>query len=187
MTRGNLMKAQKFEYHYKDVPLLKKDIAVRFVFTLLFFAVFMWQFISMLVVYTNDTLDSLMILSSVTVMISSLMFAVVAFVYLFRSVNIITDIKKRGKAVRFVSVLSSSKSGSFIKLYSILTKIIALCMIVILSCAVTYSILELIHYSTMSYYLPALIMLSLCGFNSVYHITNEITRLRSVEEYNSVY
>ncbi len=181
------MRAKKFEYHHKDIPVLKRDIAMRITFTIIFFAIFIWQFISLLVTYTYDTLTTPMILASAIVMVSMLTMCAISFSYAFKSVNIISDVKRRGRAVRSVSLMFGIKKNSFVKIYSILTQLIALVMVVLMTSAITYSILQYIYYSTMSYYIPILVAISICGFNSVYHISFEIERIKTVELFNAIY
>ena len=107
--------------------------------------------------------------------------------YAFRSINIINSIKRKGKAVRVVTTLRNNDKGSFIKLYSIITQIIAVVVLLVLVSALTYSILELVYYSSVSFYMPVLFLFAFSGFNSVYHINAEIDLIQNVKEFSSIY
>lgn len=181
------MKIKKFEYKHKDVPFIKKDIAIRMVFFTLFFIVFLWQLISMFVYFNNGSLSTPMLILSVLVLVISLILSMIALLYAFRGINLLTNIKHSGNAVRAVSLISDNKKTSFFRIYSYLSKFIAFMMFLILVCGVTYSILEIIYYSTISFYMPMLVLFAISGFNSVYHIKYEMNIIESVSEYNAMY
>lgn len=181
------MRAKRFEYRHKDIPFLKKDIAFRIVFTFLFFAIFLWQLIIMFYNHSQGTLTNVMLIVSIFVLVGSLIFTLTAMLYAFRSINIINSIKRKGKAVRVVTTLRNNDKGSFIKLYSIITQIIAVVVLLVLVSALTYSILELVYYSSVSFYMPVLFLFAFSGFNSVYHINAEIDLIQNVKEFSSIY
>ncbi len=181
------MKFKKLEYQHKDLPILKKDMIFRIIFMSLFLAIFIWQLISMFFNYFHDSLSNTMLIVSVFVMLISLILALTALIYAFRDINIINEVRHQGKAVRTISVISNNKKGSFLKMYNYLSKFIAFVMMLVLVCGVTYSVLELVYFSSITFYMPILILFAISGFNSVYHIKMEMNTISSVQEYNALY
>lgn len=181
------MKVERFEYQHKDIPMLKKDIFFRFLFMLLFAGIFGWQLILLIMNYLRDTLSTFKTIVSVALLISSLMFAIVSFTYAFRSLNTMQKVVLHGSAVKSVSIISNAKKNSFLRIYFFVTELISLVMLVVLCCAVTYNVLEYVYFTTISYYLPLLLFVSIAGFNSVYHIKAEIKTIQNVREFNSVF
>ena len=104
-----------------------------------------------------------------------------------KSLVAMKEIKNQGRSVNSVKLLVKSDKNSFIKLYSILSIVLALVMLFVAVCGITYLILQLIYLKTYSFYLPILFFITVCGFNSVYHIRYEITTMKDVEKYNSRY
>ena len=181
------MKMERFEYQHKDIPMLKKDIFFRFLFMALFAGIFGWQLILLISNYIKNELSPLKTIASVILLISSLMFAIISFVYAFRSLNIMQKIVLHGRAVKSISIISNVKKNSFLRIYSVVTQLISLAMLVILCCAVTYNVLQYVYFTTISYYLPILLFVSVAGFNSVYHIKAEIKTIQNVKEFNNIY
>lgn len=181
------MKFKKLEYQHKDLPILKKDMIFRIIFMCLFLAIFIWQLISMFFNYFHDSLSNTMLIVSVFVMLISLILALTALIYAFRNINIINEIRHQGKAVRTISVISNNKKGSFLKMFNYLSKFIAFAMMLVLVCGITYSVLELVYFSSITFYMPILILFAISGFNSVYHIKMEMNTISSVQEYNALY
>ena len=52
------MNLKKFEFTNKDIPFLKKDIVIRLSFTVMFCAIFIWQFIAFLVTQAKDAMST---------------------------------------------------------------------------------------------------------------------------------
>ncbi len=181
------MKFKKLEYQHKDLPILKKDMIFRIIFMSLFLAIFIWQLISMFFNYFHDSLSNTMLIVSVFVMLISLILALTALIYAFRDINIINEVRHQGKAVRTISVISNNKKGSFLKMFNYLSKFIAFAMMLVLVCGITYSVLELVYFSSITFYMPILILFAISGFNSVYHIKMEMNTISSVQEYNALY
>ncbi len=181
------MKNERFEYQNRDIPMLKKDIFFRFLFMLLFIGIFAWQLFLLISNYLHGTLSPIKTIVSVALLISSLMFSLVSFTYAFRSLNIMQKVILHGTAVKTISVISNAKKNSFLRIYSFVTQLISLVMLVVLCCAVTYNVLEYVYFTTISYYLPVLLFVSAAGFNSVYHIKHEIKTIQNVREFNSIF
>lgn len=181
------MNYKVFEYHNKDIPFLKREIIFRSTFAMLFFATFVWQFISMIENINTGLLSVGKIVSSIFVLIACLLFSVLSILYVLKTLRVISVIKLKGKCVSSVEILFKLEKDSFIKLYSIITEILALIAAIVLICALTYSILEVSYYATLSYFLPLLITISLSAFYSVFHIRNEIKIVKTVEEFNAIY
>ena len=181
------MKFKKLEYQHKDIPFLKKDTIYRILFMSLFFVIFIWQLVSMFIYYFNNTLTSLMLIISICVLLTSLMLTLIGLFYAFKDMNIINQIKHKGKATRVISIISDNKKGSFLRIYNVLSKFICFMMFIVLVCGVTYSVLEIIYYSSITFYMPILILFAISGFNSVYHIKAEMITIQNVQEFNSLY
>ena len=181
------MNLKKFEYTNKDIPFLRRDVTVRLIFSSLFIAVFIWQFISLFVTNATVGMTTPKIVTSIIVLIVALMMAMVALLYSLKDLKIISAIKKRGTCVSTIDILFSLKKGSFIKLYQIVAWILAIVSLFILLCSLTYSILQFAYFSSISYYLPILVLVCIAGFNSVFHINSEIKTIETVKEYHSYY
>ena len=181
------MKMERFEYQNKDIPMLKKEIFVRFLFMFLFVGVFAWQLVLMVKNYADGSLSPIKAILSVMLLISSLMFAIISFSYAFKNLTTMQKIRQHGSYVRAISIISNAKKDSFLKLYFVVTQLISLFMLVVLCCALTYNILEYVYFTTISYYLPILLFVSIAGFNSVYHIKQEIKTIQNVNEFNSMF
>ena len=181
------MNSKFFEYSSKDKPFLKKDIGMRIVFMSLFSLVFLWQFISIIVCAVRRTLTNLNLFVGLFACIIMLSFILVCLLYMNKSLVAMKEIKNQGRSVNSVKLLVKSDKNSFIKLYSILSIVLALVMLFVAVCGITYLILQLIYLKTYSFYLPILFFITVCGFNSVYHIRYEITTMKEVEKYNSRY
>ena len=95
------MKAQRFEYQNKDVPMLKKEVFFRMLFMLLFVAIFVWQFVLFVFSYIHGNLTTIKLLAAIAVLIVALLFAMVSFIYGLRCLNIIQKIALHGNAVIF--------------------------------------------------------------------------------------
>ena len=181
------MHSKRFEYHTKDIPFLKKDCIFRFVFTALFFAIFVWQFVCMVSKYISGDMNTLMVILAVITLVLALFMAVMSFIYGYKSIMIISDIKKKGKAVRDVAIIGSAKSKSFLRMYGVFSRVMAVAMAMLFISGLTYIILEIIYYSSVSFYIPMLLWLVISGFNSTYHIDNEIKTVAQVQEFVRAY
>ncbi len=177
-----------YEFTNRNVPILKKDIVMRILFAFLFLVTFVWQFVLLVVRYTASDLTGIMMGIGIFTMVVSLFMGIVASLYAYRSIVTISNVKKRGSMKRRINLLSkSTKKSSFITMYSVLCKVLAVIMLMVLASGVTYAILELIFNSTHSFYLPILLLVTTSGFNSVYHLQYEIRTINEVQEYNSIY
>ncbi len=181
------MKAQKFQFRHKDVPMLKKDVAMRTFFSLLFVGVFVWQILLIFFKYFNAKLSTFEVVCSSLTMLISLFMAMVSFVFLFRSLNNLICIKKSGNAVGVKTPMFNSKKTGFFNLYYVVSTVIAWVMTFVLVCSITYAVLEGVFYNQFSIFLPALVLTAISGYNSVYHLKNELTILKEVDNYTSVY
>ena len=121
------MNLKKFEYLNKDIPFLKKDIAFRVVFALIYFAVFVWQFVSLMMHTINGEHISIpMIISTAFVMILAVLFAGLSLMYCFKSFKVLGVINKNGRCVSSVEILFNTNKRSFIKLYSFITEALSI-------------------------------------------------------------
>lgn len=179
------MNSKRFEYTNKDIPFLKKDIVLRTVFAALFILVMVWQFASIVMISFDGTLSIMQICSSVLVFLCCLLLTLISFLYIFKDFRIIAAIKMNGKCVSSVQILIRTTRRSFIRLYSILIQFLTLVTSLVLLCSLTYSFLQITYMSTISFYLPFLLMVCVSGFNSIYHIKNEISTQNSVQEYQN--
>ncbi len=181
------MRTKRYEYQHKDIPMLKKDFAFRIFFMCLFIFVFVWQFILFVVSYRRNDLSTIKLAESIIVMFVTLVFASISISYAFKDIGIMQRIKLHGVAVKNIIILSGVKKNSFLKIYYIISQIIAFAMIVVLVSAITYAILQYVYFTTFSFYLPILFFVSFSGFNSVYHIRYEIKTIQNVKAFNSYF
>ena len=181
------MNLKKFEFVNKDVPSLKKDIATRLTFTVLFVGILIWQFVSFLITHNAGNMTIGKIISTVFVLLLALILGMLGFVYTFKDFRIVTAIKKRGSCVSTVDLLFSTKKDSFMKIYDIICQVLAYVSLFVLLCSLTSLILNAAFYSQMSYYMPLLFLLCAAGFNSVFHIKSEINTMKTVQQYHSFY
>ena len=179
------MNSKRFEYSNKDIPYLKKDIVYRSFFTIMFLIVFVWQFASMIQTAMDESLVILQVCSSILVFITCLLLSFISFIYIFKDFRIIAAIKMNGKCVSSVQMLIRTNKKSFLWLYNILIQFLTLVTAIILICSITYTILQVTYMSTMSYYLPFLMSICLSGFNSIYHIKDEMHIQETVQEFHN--
>lgn len=181
------MKTKTFEYFHKDIKQLKIDIIFRIIFSLLFLACFIWQIISMILVSINGKLSIIQGISAAFVLVGSLLLCVVTFSYAFKDLRIISAIKLNGKCVSSVNILFKTNKNSFIKLYNLLIQFLTLATTLVLIACVTYSILQITFLSTISFFMPLLLMLCVAGYNAIYHVKDEITTQNTVQEQRPLY
>ena len=177
------MNNKKFEFTDKDIPYLKRDIVVRTIFSVLFISIFVWQFIMMVQTYTKASLDVLKITSSLIVLICSLMLSFISLMYVFRNFRILTSINEHGRCVSYVQMLIKTNKRSFIWMYGVLIQFLTLVTSLVLICSLTYSILQVAYMSSISFFLPFLLMVCVSGYNSIYHIKDEMHIQNSTQEY----
>lgn len=178
------MNSKRFEFQHKDIEGLKKDIVFRSIFMFLFIAIFIWQIV-MIAIEKNLVFAHIVI--AITVLISSLMLTILSFMYVFKDFRIISAIKTNGKCVSSVQILMKTDKKSFIRLYNILIQLLTLATSLILICSITYSILQATYMSTISFYMPLLLLITMSGYNSIYHIKQEIKTQNTVQQFNSTY
>ena len=176
--------SKRFEYTNKDITALKKDIIFRTLFATLFLAIFVWQFVSLFIAYTNNNLQLIKIIIAGIVLISTLLLLIVSLLYIFKSLRIVSAIKMNGRCVSSVAIFIRTNKGSFVKLYDLLIKFLTLATSLILVSCITYTFLQITVTSTISYYLPLILMICVSGYNSIYHIKDEIKTQEMVREYN---
>ncbi len=181
------MNSKEFEYKSKDKPFLNKDIRMRTLFLCLFSCVFVWQIISIIIEAINSSLSNWQLISGIFIAVLSLVFVLICLLYINKSLNALRNIKNEGRSISSVLLLAKTDKNSFIRLYQILSNVLALIMLFVLISGITYLILQIVYLSTYSFYLPLLFLLAISGFNSVYHLKYEITILKEVEKYNSYF
>ncbi len=175
------MHSKKFEYYHRDIAQLKKDIAFRALFCLMFLGAFVWQGVVMILEFSNSQMSIMKIVASCVTLLCSLLLFIVTLSYAFKDFRIISAIKMQGKCVSSVNILFTTNKKSFIWLYSLLLQIMTLATSLLLVACVTYSILQAAYLSTVSFYLPMLLMICTSGYNSVYHIKDEIRTQKNVQ------
>ncbi len=181
------MATKRFEYQHKDIPYLKKNMCFRMIFVMSFLFIFIWQLFNIIHYNLNKELTDIMLIIGGVNLFFCVMYILVALLYYFRCLRTIKEIKKDGKSVKLISLMSVNKKDSYIKMYNFISKIIAIVMLLVLVSALTYTILELIYYSTISYYLPVIFTLTFSGFNAVLHMNFEIKLMENVNEYHNMY
>ncbi len=181
------MKSKKFIYLHKDVKQLKVDIVFRILFSLLFLAIFVWQFIFMILYIVQNKFSNPHGVVSAIVLISALLLCITTFYYAFKDFQIIAAVKMTGQCVSSVSILFPTKKTSFIKLYNYLIQFLTLATTLVLIASLTYAILEVTVLSSISFYMPLLLMICVSGYSSIYHIKDEITTQNTVQEQTPLY
>ena len=141
----------------------------------------------MIIAGINGNLTTNNVLVGTIVLISSILLCLVTFSYAFKDFRIIAAINMTGKCVSSVKILFSTEKTGFMKLYSYLVQILTLATTLILIACVTYSILEITFLSTISFYLPLFFLICISGYNSIYHIKDEITTQKTVQQQQPLY
>lgn len=178
------MNFKKLEYLGKDVPTLKKDLRLRITFAVLFIVAFIWQIVMLLT--TAEFSTTMLVVSAIT-MIFSVVFGFTSILYAIKDLKILDKIKIRGKSISSVNFVFNIDKRSFVRLYSLITSVLALIALLLLVSCLTYSILSLIYYNTISFYLPAILAFVAWCFNSAWHLKNEIYTSQNVNKFNSIF
>jgi len=182
------MNLKQFEYLNKDIPFLKKDIRTRLIFALVYFAVFAWQFASVVIKSINEVaITTPMIISTIAVLVICLMFTALSLMYCFKSFKILSVVRKNGRCVSRVDILFNTNKNGFVKLYSYITEVLTIICSIVVLCSLIYTLLEISYFASVSYYLPVLATICCCGYYSSYHINSEINLVKNVQMYNSIY
>lgn len=179
------MNSQRLEYLSKDTPTIKKDLTLRLLFAALFIGIFIWQFV--LLVQRQAEVSGLMITLSAVTMVFSAMFGFTSLLYAMNALNSLNRIKNRGKAVVYTKFVYNIDKRSFLRLYQLITSILAVLALVLLVSCITYSALAYVYYNSISFYLPMISAFVVWCFNSSYHLKNEIFISQTVNRCNSIY
>lgn len=177
------MNQKRFQYQNKDIPFLKKDIRVRIFFMILFGVVFFSQLILLVLNQIDKTITLSMIITSAVIMLLSLMFSIISLVFAFKDMRAIQTISRTGFVVSAVSTLPNLEKRSFVRLYSVLTTLLAIVMLITFTSVITYSILQFVHFATISFYIPLIMLVTIVGFNSAYHVKHEIKTFENVQTF----
>lgn len=178
------MNSKNFEYITKDIPLLKKDIFFRSLFSILLLCIFVWQFIILIITNNKDEMSILKIIIAIIVLITALMMFLLNLAYTFKDFKVISVVKTRGRCISAVNLLIKTNKKSFIQIYHILMFAFTLLITFVLLCSLTYTILQASVLSLVSFYMPMLFIICVTGYNSIYHIKHEITIQNKVQAYN---
>ena len=181
------MRTKRFEFNKKDVNHLKKDIILRTLFSILFLTVFVWQMISIVKKSTGNNLSIIQTTVSIIVLIGSLLLGLVSLFYAFKDFRIISVIKVNGRCINSVPILFSTKKSGFVWLYNILIQILTLATTLVLIACITYTILEISYFATISFYVPILVFVCISGYNAIYHIREEIYKQNILNEQKPLY
>ena len=136
------MNLKKFEFTSKDAPFIKRDITLRLVFTALFVALFVWQFVALVIAQSTNSISTAKLVATIFVLLTSLLMAMLGFVYAFKDIRILNAVKKRGSCVSTVDIIFSTKKHSFVRLYQIICQVLALVCLFVLLCSLTYAVLH---------------------------------------------
>ena len=182
------MNSKQFEYQNRDIPFLKKDVIYRLSFLGLFFAIFIWQFVSLIIkLASKEDVNIVMIVASTFVLLFSLLFCAVSVMYAIKSLKIIGVVRKTGRCVSSVNFVFDTKKTSFVKLYSIINQILSVVTALIFISSLTFTILKAAYTDSISFYMPCLAAICLCGLNSIYHLNSEAKIMDTVQQYNNLY
>ncbi len=181
------MNKKRFEYFHKDIRQLKIDIIVRVIFSILFISCFAWQMALLIIESSKAQISQMQTITTTIVLVMSLLLCVTTFLYAFKDFRIIAVIKQQGKCISSVKMLFSTKKTGFVRLYSYLIQFLTLAVTLVLIACITYSILEITILSRISYYMPLLVTICVSGYNSIYHIKDEIRTQQTVTEQQPLY
>lgn len=181
------MNYKSFEYRHKDISLLNRDSSTRTMFVILFSAIFLWQIFSLRSALLDGSFGTIEFASTCAVVFICFVFVLISIIYTVKNNRTINVIKAKGKCVRSVDILFDSKKDGFMSMFSILTKFISLISLIVLTCSVTFCVLQATFFEKISFFLPLLVTLCLCGFYSCYHVKGEIKTAKTVDEFNKIY
>lgn len=175
------MNRKKFDYFEKDIKPLKKDIFLRCVFAVLILATMAWQSYTFIVGYKDNSLSTLKIIVAGIVVFAGAILFLTLLSFAFKDYRIIGGIKTNGKCTSSVNILFSTEKTSFIKLYEFLMFFLSLSTALVLVACVTYSVLEVAYFKTISFFMPMLVLICLASFSSLYTIKDEVRTQRIVQ------
>lgn len=181
------MNRKRFEYFHKDIKQLKIDIFVRLLFTTFFVATFIWQLVALILKQVNGVVTIPQGITASIVLISSLFLGLATITFAFKDFKIIATIKMQGKCVSSVQVLFRTDKKSFMWLYKLIGEVLTLGTTLVLLACITYSILEISYYSSISFYMPLIFMVCVAGYNAIYHVNDEIRTQQTVQEQQPLY
>ena len=166
--------------------MLKHDWITKLVLSLLLLATTAWQIVTLTIEIIKDTIGQFHIIAAVFVFATSLLYAIIGFIYVHRERKIIKTIMYSGQCASAVNFLFSVRKRSFIKLYSIVNVILTLLSIFVLIASITYAILSLSFLKEISYFYPVLINLCLIGLFSGRHLFTQIAIQEKLSEINNM-
>lgn len=175
------MNRKKFDYFEKDIKPLKKDILFRCIFAVLILATMAWQSYSLITGYMDKSLSTVKIIVAGSVVFAGALLFLTLLLFVFKDYRIIGTIKTNGKCTSSVNILFNTEKTSFIKLYEFVMFFISLSTSLVLVAGVTYSILEVTYFKTISFYMPMLVLICVASFSALYTIKNEIRTQRIVQ------
>lgn len=178
------MKTKQFEYITKDIDLLKRDMALRLVYFLLFTLICVWQVVSIFVYSSKFTPVHYVV--SCFVAVVSLLLALVSIWYATNDIASINTIKRNGHHVKSTPMMFGSGKSSWFKIYYFASKLFALIMVAVALSAITYNILQYIYYQTFSLYIPAIMLLTVVSFHGVFQADAERRIEENVKEFNEL-
>ncbi|MBE7076898.1 MAG: hypothetical protein E7374_03280 [Clostridiales bacterium] len=180
------MTTRKFDFHASNIPLLKRDMITRLIFTFLFLGVFFYQFTVLFIDYLHDKVGLLKISVGIVLLFLSMMFCLLSFLYAYKDMKIMNKVKKNKVHTTNVAILFPPKSQKTAKFYLIVQEILSIIALLGFVWYLTYSILEYAYNHTYTFYLPLIAFIALTGFNTVYHIRNEMKILDQVQEHSNI-
>ena len=151
------------------------------------FAIFLIQLISMLKNWIADTLNLGMAISSGVVLLTCALFIFLSILYMLKTKRIINVINNNGRCVSSVEMLFDTRKNSFIRMYSVITEVLAFVATIVLVCGFTYAALDIAFNSYVSFYLPLLATVCSTAYYSVFHLKSELKTVMTVNQYNSIY
>lgn len=181
------MKMKQYVYKSNDIEYLKKDNKISFIYSLIAVFCLILQIVCLIKHQQNHQMNVLKIIVAITVISYSIALGIVLIYNLIRNQKIIKNVAKNGHYNTKILLTSDGNKNSFLKLYSLISQVFSILMIIILACGITYSILELIYFANFSYYIPLIILLSSSGFYSGYCTKKELKLIKEVQDYNSIY
>ena len=137
--------------------------------------------------YMFEELSTINIVAGMFVILCALLLGLISFMYFLKNIRILRVVKNNGRCVSSVPLMINIKKNSFINMYSIVNFLLSCIALLVLVSSLTYSILQFAYFASISFYLPILILISVSGFNSVYHLNTEMKIIQTVREFHTVF
>ncbi len=156
-------------------------MTLRLVYFFLFTLLCAWQVVTIFV-YSN-VFTPVHYVVSCFVAVTSLAFALICIWYATNDISSINAIKRNGHHVKTTPMMFGTGKDNWFKVYYIATKLFALIMVAVALSAIVYNVLQYVYYQTFSLYIPAIMLLTVVAFHSVFQADAEHRVQIGVQEF----